>query len=67
MLDNEDNTKMFGDKFGESSGEFGNKFGEKQTQEKIIALMRSNPKISAKALGEAIGLTPHGIEKSRSD
>jgi predicted HTH transcriptional regulator len=47
-------------------GEFGDKFGEKQTQEKIIALMRSNPIISAKALGEAIGLTTRGIEKSIS-
>ncbi|MDW7658020.1 MAG: Fic family protein [Bacillota bacterium] len=62
LLDNEDGTV----KFGESVGEFGEKFGEKQTQKKIIALMRLNPKISAKALGEAINLTTRGIEKSIS-
>ena len=66
LPDNEDGTDKFGDKFGESVGEFGDKFGEMQTQEKIVALMRLNPKISAKALGEAINLTTRGIEKSIS-
>ncbi|MDR3365227.1 MAG: Fic family protein [Clostridiales Family XIII bacterium] len=49
------------DEFGEK---FGEKFGENQTQAKILSLMRSNPKISAKAIGEAIGMTTRGVEKS---
>jgi hypothetical protein len=35
--------------------QFGEKFGETQTQEKIMAIMRSKPRIGAKALAEKIG------------
>jgi ATP-dependent DNA helicase RecG len=48
---------QFGEKFGE-------KFGENQTQEKITAIMRSKPTISAKAIAEEIGITTRGVEKS---
>jgi Fic family protein len=62
----EGDIEKFGDQFGESAVEFGEKFGEKRTQERIIARMRLNPRISAKALGEAMSLTTRGIEKSIS-
>jgi ATP-dependent DNA helicase RecG len=42
---------------------FGDEFGEKQTHEKIITIMRSNPSVSAKAIGEQIGMTTRGVEK----
>jgi ATP-dependent DNA helicase RecG len=48
---------QFGEKFGE-------KFGENQTQEKIMAIMHSNPAVSIKTLAEEIGITTRGVEKS---
>lgn len=48
---------QFGEKFGE-------KFGENQSQEKILAIMQRNPKISAKSISEEIGLTIRGVEKA---
>ena len=48
---------QFGEKFGE-------KFGENQTQEKIMAIMRLKPAISAKAMAEEIGITTRGVEKN---
>jgi ATP-dependent DNA helicase RecG len=50
------NPHEFGEKFGDE-------FGKKQTPEKIISLMRSNPNISAKNIGEQIGMTTRGVEK----
>jgi ATP-dependent DNA helicase RecG len=47
---------QFGEKFGE-------KFGENQTQDKILEIMRRNPKSSAKSIGEEIGITTRGAEK----
>jgi ATP-dependent DNA helicase RecG len=47
--------------------QFGEKFGENQTQEKIMAIMRSKPKINAKAIAEEIGITIRGVEKSISE
>ena len=41
----------------------GEKFGENQTQEKTMEIMRRNPKVSAKAIAEEIGLTARGVEK----
>jgi ATP-dependent DNA helicase RecG len=48
---------QFGEKFGE-------KFGENATQEKIMAIMRSKPTASAKAIADEIGLSARGVEKS---
>ncbi|MCL1809954.1 MAG: winged helix-turn-helix domain-containing protein [Clostridiales bacterium] len=50
----------FGEKFGER---FGEKFGENQTQEKIMGIMRRNPRMSARAISEEIGLTARSVEK----
>jgi predicted HTH transcriptional regulator len=47
----------FGEKFGEN-------FGENHTQEKILSIMRSKPTVSAKVIGEELGITTRGIEKS---
>lgn len=49
-----------------TESQFGEKFGENQTNEKILELMRQNPKISAKAIAAEINLTPRGVEKSIS-
>jgi ATP-dependent DNA helicase RecG len=55
----------FGDEFGDKFGDkFGDEFGNKQTYEKIMAIMRSNPSVSAKTIGEQIGITTRGVEKS---
>ena len=48
---------QFGEKFGE-------KFGENQTQKKIMAIMQSNPIVSASTIAEEIGITTRGVEKS---
>ena len=48
---------QFGEKFGE-------KFGINQTQEKIMAIMQSNPAVSANTLAEELGITTRGVEKS---
>ena len=48
----------------EFGGKFGGKFGGNQTQEKIVAIMRSNPKVSANAIAEELGITTRGVEKS---
>ena len=50
---------QFGEKFGE-------KFGENQTAEKIIEIMKRNPKASGKSIAVEIGLTVRGVEKSIS-
>jgi len=47
-----------------TESEFGEKFGENQTQEEIMAIMRSRPTISAKGIGKEIGITTRGVEKS---
>jgi ATP-dependent DNA helicase RecG len=52
-----DTESQFGEKFGE-------KFGANQTQDKILALMREKPTISAKIIAEEIGITTRGVEKS---
>jgi ATP-dependent DNA helicase RecG len=55
------NTEVqFGEKFGE-------KFGESQSQEKILTIMKNNPKVSAKAIANEIGLTARGVEKCISN
>jgi ATP-dependent DNA helicase RecG len=59
--DHETDHDGFGEKFGD---EFGDEFGDDSSQEKILALMRSNPSISAKSIGETIGMTTRGVEKS---
>jgi ATP-dependent DNA helicase RecG len=56
-----DADEKFGERFGEK---FGEKFGENQTQEKIMAIMRLKPTISAKSIAEDIGITTRGVEKS---
>jgi len=57
--------QQFGDKFGDKFGnKFGNKFGENQTQERIMAIMRSKPTVSVRAIAEEIGITTRGVEKS---
>jgi ATP-dependent DNA helicase RecG len=54
----------FGDEFGDKFGdEFGDEFGDKKTCEKIITIMRSSPSVSAKTIGEQIGITTRGVEK----
>jgi len=44
--------------------QFGEKFGVNQTQEKIMAIMRSNPAVSINAIAGGIGITTRGVEKS---
>ena len=61
IADHETNHDEFGDVFGKK---FGDEFGDDSSQEKILALMRSNPNISAKSIGETIGMTTRGVEKS---
>ncbi|MDR1532163.1 MAG: helix-turn-helix domain-containing protein [Clostridiales bacterium] len=48
---------MFGDTYGE-------KFGENATQDSIVEIMRQTPTISAKAIGQRLGLTTRGVEKA---
>jgi len=48
----------------EFGDEFGDKFGENHTQEKIVNIMRSKPTVSARTIGEEIGITTRGVEKS---
>jgi fido (protein-threonine AMPylation protein)/biotin operon repressor len=50
-------TVEFGEKFGE-------KFGENETQRKIIDIMRAEPKVSAKAIAEELGVTSRAVEKN---
>jgi ATP-dependent DNA helicase RecG len=40
------------------------KFVENKTQQAILEAMQNNPKISAKALAEIVGLTPRGVQKN---
>jgi ATP-dependent DNA helicase RecG len=58
-----------GDNIGDSTGEkfgdeFGEKFGENEVHNTIIKLMIQQPKISAKAIAEHIGMTSRGVEKN---
>jgi ATP-dependent DNA helicase RecG len=53
--------------FGENKEKFGEnkeKFGENKTREKIIDVMLQKPTASAKTIGEEIGITTRGVEKS---
>jgi len=43
---------------------YGEKYGENPTQQKILEIMQVNPKVSAKAIAEGIGITLNGVEKS---
>ena len=43
---------------------FGEKFGENHTREKILAIMRRNPTVSAKSIAEEIDITARGVEKN---
>jgi len=54
-----------GEKFGDR---FGEKFGEKinATQEKIIALMRSDDSINTQKISDHIGITKRAVEKNIS-
>ena len=47
-----------------TESQFGEKFGVNQTQEKIMAIMRSNPALSINAIAGEIGITTRGVEKS---
>jgi len=40
----------------------GNSIGENETQRRVLAIMRQNPKISAKAIAAEIGIAPRNIE-----
>jgi hypothetical protein len=43
---------------------FGEKCGENQTKEKILELLRQNPKINAKTIAAEINLIPCRVEKA---
>ena len=45
-----------------ADGNFGENFGENETKMQIMTIMRKDPKVSAKTIGEAIGMTTRSIE-----